>query len=181
MPALAVLGTLLFGFSLWWNLTLQERDFENSALTLARTNLEKDIFYRRWNPQFGGVYVPVGPYAQPNPYLKVPEREIETLSGRRLTLVNPAYMTRQVHELEAKGTGIKGHITSLNPIRPGNAPDPWEREALQKVHGRLKKTTPSSTRTDNTPSVCSSPCMWKNPACLVTRPRVTKSARCAAA
>lgn len=137
--ALAIMGTLLFSLSLWWNLTLQERDFENSALTLARTNLEKDIFYRRWNSQFGGVYVPVGPNAQPNPYLKVPEREIETLSGRRFTLINPAYMTRQVHELEIKGTGIKGHITSLNPIRPGNAPDPWEHEALQKVHAGAKE------------------------------------------
>ena len=131
--ALALLGTLLFGISLWWNLTLQERDFENSALTLARTNLQKDIFYRRWNSQLGGVYAPVGPHAQPNPYLKVPARDIETPTGRRLTLINPAYMTRQVHELEAKGTGIQGHITSLNPIRPGNAPDPWERQALQKI------------------------------------------------
>ena len=137
--ALAVLGTLLFGISLWWNLTLQERDFENSALTLARTNLGKDIFYRRWNSQLGGVYAPVGPHAQPNPYLKVPERDIETLSGRRLTLINPAYMTRQVHELESMGTGVVGHITSLKPIRPGNAPDPWERQALLQVQQGAKE------------------------------------------
>jgi len=25
---------------------------------------------------------------------------------------------------------VRGHITSLNPLNPGNAPDPWEREAL---------------------------------------------------
>ncbi|MBU1156154.1 MAG: DUF3365 domain-containing protein [Proteobacteria bacterium] len=137
--ALALLGTLLFGLSLWWNMVLQKRDFENSALTLARTNLQKDIFYRRWNSQFGGVYAPVGPHAQPNPYLKVPERDIETPSGRRLTLINPAYMTRQVYDLEAEGTGIKGHITSLKPIRPGNAPDSWERQALERLQGGAKE------------------------------------------
>lgn len=137
--ALAILGTMLFGLSLWWNLVLQERDFENSALTLARTNLEKDVFYRRWNSQFGGVYVPVGPHAQPNPHLKVPERDIETPSGRRLTLINPAYMTRQVYDLETEGTGVMGHITSLKPLSPANAPDPWERLALEKLQGGAKE------------------------------------------
>jgi signal transduction histidine kinase len=45
--------------------------------------------------------------------------------------MNPAYMTRQVHELAEKEQGIRGHITSLNPIRPENSPDPWETKALQ--------------------------------------------------
>ncbi len=40
-------------------------------------------------------------------------------------------MTRQVHELATQLYGIKGHITSLKPIRPENAPDPWETEALK--------------------------------------------------
>ncbi|MBU2469496.1 MAG: DUF3365 domain-containing protein [Proteobacteria bacterium] len=137
--ALAVLGTLLFGLSLWWNLTLQQRGLRNTALTLARTTLQKDVFYRRWNSQFGGVYAPTGPAAPPNPYLKVPERDIQSPSGRSLTMINPAYMTRQVHELEAKGTGVRGHITSLNPIRPGNAPDAWERQALLKVERGAKE------------------------------------------
>ena len=29
--------------------------------------------------------------------------------------------------------GVTGHITSLDPIRPGNAPDGWEREALIRL------------------------------------------------
>lgn len=41
-------------------------------------------------------------------------------------------MTRQVHELAGKTYGHKGHITSLNPIRPQNAPDPWEKQALEQ-------------------------------------------------
>jgi PAS domain S-box-containing protein len=46
-------------------------------------------------------------------------------------MINPAYMTRQLFELLQKDFGILGHITSLNPIRPQNAPDPWEKEALK--------------------------------------------------
>lgn len=80
----------------------------------------------------GGVYVPVTAETPPNPYLKhVPERDIATPSGRELTLVNPAYMTRQVHELGKETEGVRAHITSLDPIRPQNAADPWETEALQ--------------------------------------------------
>jgi PAS domain S-box-containing protein len=56
---------------------------------------------------------------------------VTTTQGQRLTLVNPAYMTRMVHELGTNAYGLKGHITSLRPIRPENAPDPWERKALQ--------------------------------------------------
>ncbi len=54
-----------------------------------------------------------------------------TTGGLKLTLINPAYMTRQVHEVGEKIYGIKGHITSLNLLNPGNAPDKWERKALK--------------------------------------------------
>jgi PAS domain S-box-containing protein len=40
-------------------------------------------------------------------------------------------MTRQVHEMGAASYGLQGHITSLNPIRPANAADLWETEALK--------------------------------------------------
>lgn len=39
-------------------------------------------------------------------------------------------MTRQVHELGLEKYGYRGHITSLDPIRPENAPDAWEKEAM---------------------------------------------------
>jgi signal transduction histidine kinase len=47
-------------------------------------------------------------------------------------MINPAYMTRQVHESALKEHGVIGHITSLDPLRPGNAPDSWEAEALRQ-------------------------------------------------
>jgi PAS domain S-box-containing protein len=39
-------------------------------------------------------------------------------------------MTRQVHELGQRDYGLRGHITSLTPLRPENGPDAWERAAL---------------------------------------------------
>ncbi|MCK4508049.1 MAG: DUF3365 domain-containing protein, partial [Desulfuromonadales bacterium] len=102
------------------------------ATVEARASYNKDLVYRRWAAGHGGIYVPVSEQTPPNPYLiQIPERDIETPSGRKLTLVNPAYMTRQVYELGTEQYGVRGHITSLKPLRPENRPDPWETEALQ--------------------------------------------------
>ena len=56
-----------------------------------------------------------------------------TLAGRRLTLLNPAYMTRQIAEITGRRRGITIRLTSLKPLRPENGPDPWERPALEEL------------------------------------------------
>ncbi|CAH2032502.1 ATP-binding protein [Trichlorobacter ammonificans] len=97
----------------------------------ARMALEKDVLYRRWVTAKGGLYVEISPETPPNPNLAhVPERDITTPSGRRLTLINPAYMTRQVFDFARQVDGPQGHITSLHPRHPENVPDAWERAAL---------------------------------------------------
>ena len=85
---------------------------------------------RDWNAQHGGVYVPVTEQTQPNTYLKHPQRDVVTVDGARLTLVNPAFMTRQIAEIAERADGAKFHITSLKPIRPANVADSWETESL---------------------------------------------------
>ena len=86
---------------------------------------------RDWNARHGGVYVPVSETTQPNPYLDHPQRDQQTVDGRVLTMVTPAFMTRQIAELAEKSTGIRFHITSLTPIRPANEADSWEAECLR--------------------------------------------------
>jgi hypothetical protein len=72
------------------------------------------------------VYVPPTDNTLPNPYLaNIPDRDVTTTSGKQLTLLNPAYMTRQVFALGEVQYGTRSHITSLNPIRPDNAADAW--------------------------------------------------------
>lgn len=122
-------------------LASDERNVNDNALIEARIAYEKDITYRRWAAQLGGVYVEITDSLQPNPYLDIPERDVVTDSGKRLTLVNPAYMTRMVHGLMEQSGGAKGHITSLNPIRPGNAPRPWEAEALRSFEQGVQETS----------------------------------------
>ena len=124
--------TILVGASLLWNLH-QAREFAlELAQNEAQLSYKKDLAYRLWGARHGGVYVPVTPQSPPNPYLAhVAERDILTPAGRALTLVNPAYMTRQVHELAAQLYGTRGHLTSLKPLRPENAPDDWEAKALE--------------------------------------------------
>lgn len=102
----------------------------NAALTDARRAYDTDLTYRRWNAKTGGVYAEVSGYMKPNPHLNVPNREIITQDGKIFTLVNPAYMTRMVHEIMSESDGLQGHITSLEPLNPANAPTPWEREVL---------------------------------------------------
>ncbi len=111
----------------------------------ARVAFEKDILYRRWNAMHGGVYVSVTKNTQPNPYLQIPERDLTTPSGRKLTLINPAYMSRQVFEMGKELNGVIGHITSLDPIRPENAPDSWERKALQEFEKGVQEVSSYET------------------------------------
>ncbi len=129
--ALGVIGSALLGGSLVWNIGQVHRRTFDGALLQARVAYGKDIIYRRWNNLHGGLYADASVTA-PNPYLRdIPERDVVTPSGRVLTLVNPAYMTRQVYELEQRESGMRGHITSLRPKRAQNAPDGWERAALE--------------------------------------------------
>jgi len=130
--------TVLIGGLVYWNLNNIEKTQLLLAVHDARISWEKDVLIRQWSARNGGVYVPVSKNTPPNPYLDVPERDI-TIHGKPYTLVNPAYMTRQLYELAEKNHSIKGHITSLNPIRPGNAPDPWERKALQAFEHGVKE------------------------------------------
>ena len=129
---LAGFWTALVIVSVLWNVFQVKKETVEAACIQARSSFGKDIIYRRWNSMLGGVYVPASERTPPNPYLtNVPERDIQTPSGRQMTLMNPAYMTRLAFELGQKEFGVRGHITSLKPVRPENAPDSWEIIALQ--------------------------------------------------
>lgn len=124
--------TAVAAVSLWWNLHHEDQKTLNIALGMARGYYEMDVRYRRWNAFHGGVYVPKSDRFPPNPHLAhVPERDVTTTTGRSLTLVNSAYMTRQADKLAGKADLFQLHLISLRPIHPGHLPDPWEAEALK--------------------------------------------------
>lgn len=127
---LALGWTAFIIISLYLSLNRIDKDIYKLALNEAKTNYKKDLLYREWNSMEGGVYVPFSKYSPPNPYITIPERDIETKDNKKYTLINPAYMTRLVHELEMGKNGVKSHMTSLKPIRPENKADKWEEKAL---------------------------------------------------
>jgi len=123
--------TLLILLLAGWDYYHARQSALNSARTAARHSYAKDLTFRKWATGHGGLYAPVTPGNPPNDDLAhIPERDIVTPSGRPLTLINPAYMLRQIHELADDTFGTRAHITSLRPIRPGNTPDPWEAATL---------------------------------------------------
>ena len=123
--------SLLVGASFAWN-TLREYDevFEQ-ALADAQTSLNKDLSFRRWGTRHGGVYVPLDQATHANAWLShLPDRDLTTTDGRRLTLVNPAMMMREVMDDYGAESGVEGRITGLRYLNPANAPDDWERAQL---------------------------------------------------
>jgi len=130
--SLAVAWTVVVAGLLAWSLSTAHQVTRDLAINEARSHFKRDQAFRFWATTHGGFYVPTNDRTPPNPYLtNIPERDIETPSDRNLTLMNPAYALRQMNEDFADLYGIFGHITSLNPLRPDNAPDNWERAALE--------------------------------------------------
>ncbi|MEA3363535.1 MAG: diguanylate cyclase [Thermodesulfobacteriota bacterium] len=139
--AAIILWSAVISLSLYVNYQLNSKHLMDIGTTIARSSFEKDILYRRWNAAQGGVYAKESELTIPNQYLYVPERDISTPAGTQLTMINPAYMTRQVHEIGQRKNGIQGHITSLNPIRPENKPDSWEKQALESFEQGIKEVS----------------------------------------
>ncbi len=127
--------SLLLVVLLCWNM----RHMKKTNMVLAENNArmfwQKDMLYRAWNVLHGGVYVPVSTGTLPNPYLDIENRDV-IIAGQKYTLMNPAYMFRQVAEIGRKETAIQGRITGLHPKVPENKPNPWEEKALRSFeHG----------------------------------------------
>ena len=127
------------GGSLAWNLHELEQDVQRTATVVARTVLEKDLAFHNWASSHGGVYVPPSEITLPNPYLTAPNRDVVTTPGMALTLMNPAYVLRDAQQNFYTSSGIKSHLTGLKHLNPGNAPDDWERNALQSFASGSKE------------------------------------------
>ena len=127
------------GISFSWNYINAKTEQKTIAFQAASSLFDQLVITRVWNAGHGGVYVPVTNDTQPNPYLDDPARDIEVNQNLKLTKVNPAFMTRQIAEIAAKQEGVRFHITSLKPIRPGNRPTARELRALRAFETGTKK------------------------------------------
>ena len=127
----ATIWTIIIGASCAWNIIHAKRDSLSMAKNAARAYFDKDQAFRLWATSHGGVYVPIDELTPPNPNLAhIQDRDIITPAGKKLTLMNPAYMLRQMMEQYAYLYGVKGRITSLKALNPINKPDSWEKKGL---------------------------------------------------
>ena len=126
--------TLFAAFLLFWEFRRDTEEMEFLARSEARAYWQRDTLYRAWAASLIGSFVPLTEATPPNPYLAdLTDRDVGTTSGKGLTFINPAYMTRKLHGLGRERFGPVSHITSLRPINPANAPDPWERAAFAVI------------------------------------------------
>lgn len=139
LALLVVFYCLALALSLSFSLRSTAQRYEELALFTARSFFKQVVVTRHWNALQGGVYVPVTKDTQPNPYFEDPRRDVVTTNGLKLTKLNPAYMTRLISNVMDKEGGTRFHMTSLKPIRPENAPDGWEREALESFESGGKE------------------------------------------
>jgi diguanylate cyclase (GGDEF)-like protein len=120
-------------------LVSDERGIRAELKTRARSLFSSIVLARKWNALHGGVLVKKTPDMQSNPYLDHPDQRTE--DGTVYTLKNPALMTREISEIAAREGAFEFRITSLKPINPGNAPDPFERAALARFDAGEKEVT----------------------------------------
>lgn len=143
---LAGAWTAIVAGSLTWNLVQHAGEIRSVATEAAHALLEKDFLYRQWSLLHGGVYVPDASGTQPDASPAAEERQIVTPSGQRLTLLNPALVSRQIFEIQSQRSGVQGRLTSLRPLVPANLPDPWERQALQSFEAGSQEASVIESR-----------------------------------
>ena len=134
--------------SLAWGAYGHRHEALNIAYQNAITTITKDIAFRDWVASHGGVYVAPTEQTPPNPYLHfLPERDVVTTTGKKLTLMNPAYVLREAQSLYKGEHGESAHITRLKPRHPKNVPDEWEKLVLARFE-RGEREVKEVTQTD---------------------------------
>ena len=134
-----VIALVLSGIFL--DMAIRTRQLLNEEnIIQARIVFNTIVLARKWNANYGGVYVEKKKGVESNPYLENPD--IRTVDGRVFTLRNPALMTREISEYAEKEGKFKFHITSRKLMNPHNRPDDFEEKALRQFEtGAVKEVS----------------------------------------
>lgn len=126
----------------------------DSVREQAANHTDLVVTARAWNADHNGVWVVMQDGVEPNPYLEElgVDAVVETTDGVRLTLRNPALMTREISNILKTHSGVGYRLVGLKPINPENNPDNWERESLLAFNESTEArytvaTAPSGRRT----------------------------------
>ncbi|MBI9071172.1 MAG: PAS domain S-box protein [Melioribacteraceae bacterium] len=129
--AIILLWILIVSISMIWNVYFEINHTERLVRDFARGQFQKDQAIRFWASKHGGIYVPKNERTPGNPYLShITDRDIIKNGKDTLTLMNPAYIIRQMFDEYPEDYGVNGRIVSTKAFNPNNLPDEWERRAL---------------------------------------------------
>jgi len=96
------------------------------------------MYAKSWNQDYGGVYVLKRSNVESNIYLRRlgVNPDVTTVDGKIFTMRNHSIMLNEISRMSELQEGTRFRITSLKPIDPENAPDPFEKQALEKFERR---------------------------------------------
>lgn len=117
---LVLLWAGVTGLSYAWNVHTVEAYAERMAVFRGRLVFEVIQASRVWEEAHGDGVIQA----------RLPTGNTKTLSRHKREF-NPASMTRQLDTMLARETDMRVRLTSLNPLNPDNAPESWERLALE--------------------------------------------------
>jgi diguanylate cyclase (GGDEF)-like protein len=107
----------------------------------ARTYADLLLHTKRWNYDYGGVYVEKKNGAESNVYLKElginPDVKLD--GGKILTIRNHAIMAKEISLRSEHDEGARFRIISHKPLDPANIPDQFENEAIQNFSNGAKE------------------------------------------
>ncbi len=117
------------GAIFYWTSQKQEEYILQQIEKQSRILFQQILLTRQWVSRHGGIFVEKLPGVKTNPYLL--DAEIQDQKGKTYTKRNPALVTRELSDFAEKGGLYKFRVTSLRPMDPKNAPDDFERRALE--------------------------------------------------
>jgi diguanylate cyclase (GGDEF)-like protein len=125
--------TLIIMTSLIWNLFLVNDKSTSQAYSIADATLKKDMSYRSFVSNMGGVYINTEKGITANSLLgDSKDKEVTTQQGKNLTLLNSTYFMRMVaHNDKKNSSSIKSRVSGTYPLNQENLPNKWEKTAFK--------------------------------------------------
>jgi diguanylate cyclase (GGDEF)-like protein len=110
-------------------------NIKNSIIKVTDVYFDDIVNTRKWNAQYGGVYVLSNNKIKPNPYLM--DNHLYSKDGELLVKINPAWMTRQLSNFNQNKT-YSFKIVSQTPINPINITNKFESKGLEYLKQNQK-------------------------------------------
>jgi two-component system NtrC family sensor kinase len=135
----AVLLLAVLALSLYFDVVRARQQYEELATAVARSIFRQLLIAREWTSRHGGVYVPKTEDLEPAPNLRELSQDVFTKDGRVLTRIHPEYLTKLIGDIMNDEDRIRIDVTSLKLTSMANAPDLWERGALDRIERGSKE------------------------------------------